>query len=184
MTTEAGGDRLPTRYFLALLPDEPARERLAALCHPADGRCVLAPDLHLTLAFLGDLRAGTAAELMDRIGAAVLRRPVEVVLDRIEAWRGPRALCAVGEVPAVAALSEALWEDLVDLGYHRDTRPFRGHVTLARNLPAAVCRQAARAILPSIRWTSRELWLMASRTGPAAPGEPRYVPQAVLHFTP
>lgn len=184
MTTEAEGVPRPSRYFLALLPDDSARERLAALCQPGDGRCVPAPDLHLTLAFLGELRVGSPAALLDKVAGAVVRGPVEVALDRIEAWRGPRALCAVGEMPAVTVLADALWADLVDLGYHRDTRPFRGHVTLARNLPAAVCRQAARPLMPPVRWTSRELWLMASRPGRMSPGEPRYVRQAVLHFTP
>ena len=166
----------PARYFLALRPDDLARERLAGLCGPGEGRCVHAADLHLTLAFLGDLRV-SAAVLRDALAAACRHGPVDVALDRIEAWRGPRALCAVGESPAVAALSDALWRELEGFGYVRDTRPFRAHVTLARNLPAASCRLPPRPISPPVCWTARDLWLLASRPEAGVPGQARYVLQ-------
>ncbi|MEY4763000.1 MAG: hypothetical protein RLZZ200_2856 [Pseudomonadota bacterium] len=182
--TEPAGSAAPSRYFLALLPDEQARSRLAAQCQPGDGRCVLPADLHLTLAFLGDLRAPDAHGLIAAVEPLCRRGAVPVFLDRIEAWRGPRALCAVGDMPGVAALAESLWGGLLGLGYHRDTRPFRGHVTLARNLPAATCRQPARRLEPPVCWSARALCLMASQPRGAAPGQPRYATHAVLDFTP
>jgi len=168
-----------TRHFLALRPDEAAAARLAALCQPSDGRCVHPADLHLTLAFLGDLRAPSVEALMARLDLVCRPGPLAVVLDRIEAWRGPRALCALGDVPQVADLVDALWRELAAFGHVRDTRPFRPHVTLARKLPAAVCRRPPQALVPPVCWTATELWLLASRPEAGGPGQARYVVQAV-----
>ncbi len=178
--TEHADVARPTRYFLALRPDEPARERLAGLCQPSDVRCILAADLHLTLAFLGDLRGPSAASLMERLAPVCRQGPVDVVLDRLEAWRGPRAFCALGELPEITGLVDALWRELAAVGYVRDTRPFRPHVTLARNLPAATCRLQPRPIVPPVCWTAVDLWLLASRPDGGAAGQARYGVQAVL----
>jgi 2'-5' RNA ligase len=177
---DPAGPAAPSRYFLALLPDVAARVRLANLARDATVRTVLPEDLHLTLAFLGALRAPTAAALMTALGPACrCGGALTVALDHIEAWRGPRALCAVGDLPGAAALAAALWDRLEGLGYVRDARPFRAHVTLARNLPAAACAGPPVRIEPPVCWTSRELVLLASGPAAGAPGRTRYVVQAV-----
>jgi 2'-5' RNA ligase len=164
-----------SRYFLALRPDAGARSALGALPRPPGGRPVQPEDLHLTLAFLGDLRAPSPDELLDGLAAIVPGRgPVAVVLDRVEIWPGPRVACAVGEAPEVAALAAALWRLLSGFGYRVEARSFRAHVALARGLPRASGAPPPVPLPQPVRWVSRELLLMASEAEPGPPGTPRY----------
>jgi 2'-5' RNA ligase len=164
-----------SRYFLALTPDADARSALAALPLPPGGRRVHPDDLHLTLAFLGDLRAPSPGALLDELAAAVPGPgPTTVVLDRIELWPGPRVACAVGEAPEVAALAATLWRLLPGFGYRAEARPFRAHVALARGLPRASGAAPVVPLPQPVRWVSRELLLMASVAEPGLPGTPRY----------
>jgi len=167
------------RYFLALLPDAVARAAMAALIPAGVGRPVHSEDLHLTLAFLGDLRVRTSEVLLDTLAAVTAGRgPVEVVLDRVEIWPGPRAACAVGEAPGAAVLAAALWQCLSGCGYAADIRPFRAHVTLARGLPRTAEAGVNRLSVP-VTWTSHELALLASAP---EPGTPRYRVLGVRSF--
>jgi 2'-5' RNA ligase len=163
-----------SRYFLALTPDADAKSALSALPLPSGGRPVHPDDLHLTLAFLGDLRAPSPDALLDGLAAAVPGHgPTAVVLDRVEIWPGPRVACAVGEAPEVAALAAALWRLLPGFGYRPDARSFQADVALARGLPQA--SGAPPVYLPQpVRWVSRELLLMASEAERRSPGTPRY----------
>jgi 2'-5' RNA ligase len=164
----------PSRHFLALLPDAAARARLAALPLLPGGRPVHADDLHLTLAFLGDLPAFSPDALMAELARCCRTGPVEVRLDGLECWRGPRAWCAVGEGGAAAVLAEALRGRLEEFGHRHEPRAFRTHVTLQRGLQGMACDTPARPLSPAIRWTSRNLHLLASRARPVAAGQPRY----------
>lgn len=166
------------RHFLAVLPDDIARGQLVRITEGAQGRAVLAADLHLTLAFLGELRAPSPEALLDAVAAACSRPPLTLALDRVEAWPGPRALCAVGEAPEAAALSAQLWACLASLGYRPEPRPFKAHVTLARQLTPEACRAAPRPLSPPIGWTATRLHLLASAPAGAAPGQPRYLSRA------
>ena len=163
----------PVRHFLALCPDASARQALVAVPGSRSGRVVHPEDLHLTLAFLGELAVAPAA-LGEALASASARvGPVVVVLDRVETWPGPGAACAAGEVPRAAALSAALWQSLAAFGYRADPRPFRAHVTLARGLPRSVGETVSLLAVP-IRWTSREILLMASAADAGPAGSPRY----------
>jgi 2'-5' RNA ligase len=163
-----------SRYFLALRPDAGARSALSALPLPPGGRPVHPDDLHLTLAFLGDLRAPSPDALLVGLAPAVRGQgPTAVVLGRVEVWPGPRAACAVGEAPGVAALAAALWRLLPGFGYRAEARPFRAHVALARGLPRASGAAPDVTLPKPVRWASRELLLMASEAEPGPPGTPR-----------
>jgi RNA 2',3'-cyclic 3'-phosphodiesterase len=165
---------LHDRYFLALLPDTAARCALAGLAPAGLGRPVHAEDLHLTLAFLGVLRTPTHERLFDALAPVARHRgPVQVVLDRLEVWPGPGAVCAAGDVPQVTGFAGALWPPLADLGYRAEDRPFKPHVTLSRGLPRAAKATINRLVTP-VEWRSGEIVLMA-RAAPAGPaGSPRY----------
>ena len=163
----------PVRHFLALCPDAPARQALAALSGLHRGRTVHPDDLHLTLAFLGELTVSPPALLEALASASARCGPVAVVLDRAETWPGPGAACATGEVPRAAALSTALWQALAAFGYRANPRPFRAHVTLARGLPRSVGETVDPLPAP-IGWTSREFLLMASAADAGPAGSARY----------
>ena len=162
------------RYFLALLPDAAARIALAGPAPAEPVRRVHPDDLHLTLAFLGELRAPSPERLLEALVPACRGcGAIYVVLERTETWPRPRAACAAGEVPRAAALSTVLWQSLAAFGYRADPRPFRAHVTLARGLPRSVGETVSPFPVP-IAWTSREIVLMASAADAGPAGPPRY----------
>ena len=162
------------RYFLALVPDAAARIVLAGLAPVEPARRVHPDDLHLTLGFLGELRAPSPERLLEALAPACRGRgALDVVLERRETWPGPRSDCVAGEVPQVAALAAALWQALAAFGYRADPRPFRAHVTLARGLPQSVGETVGPLPAP-IGWTSREFLLMASAADAGPAGSARY----------
>ena len=174
------------RLFFALWPDEASREALAAAVDgviqaASGGRPVPRTNLHVTLAFLGPVpedafgrllelargiagtgdaaRVDEAARLDGRPSRAIVMR-----LDRIEHWRRAEILCAAAsEMPAGAdALAGALKSALVAAKFRPDLKPFRAHVTLARQ----VRRAPPNLGMPVVTWTFREFALIESRTLP------------------
>lgn len=158
------------RHFLALAPDDRAREALAASVVPAGARVVPAADLHLTLLFLGTLAPEAENVVLRSIDGS--HDAVRLRLDVLEFWKGPRAWVAVpatedSGVARLAAEVEAAVSPLLGEGRLTEARrlPFRTHVTLARAVPGT---PASLRLDEPIEWQARELRLMASG-GPAAP---------------
>lgn len=121
------------RLFIALLPGEEFRRALVSLQaelrrRGLSGSYAAPENLHLTLAFLGELPGPEPVlELMDHLRA----RPVELRLDRIGAfedtwWAGVR------EDPALLALARQLRYRLAEAGLPFDRKSFLPHITLAR----------------------------------------------------
>lgn len=95
-------------------------------------------DLHVTLAFLGELEAERLAFLREVVeGVARDHAPLEVAVGGMGAFPRLDAARVVwlgfGEgTPALAALVADLHGRLRVAGYTLEDRPWRGHVTLAR----------------------------------------------------
>lgn len=96
------------------------------------------PNLHVTLRFLGDIDVGTAPALSDAL-ARVARHhaPLKLTVRELLTFpdgEAPRvlALSIVDGHDALAALHRAVDDACFELGFPRETRPFRGHVTLSR----------------------------------------------------
>lgn len=123
------------RCFIALTPSQQARERLASLPVDPKARRVAAPDLHLTLAFLGGLTDLQGNELGELLPALACAMP-ELSFTGVEIWPGQqraRVQVATFALPdALKELVQRLNAMLVDMGLPVDSRPFRPHVTLAR----------------------------------------------------
>jgi len=163
------------RLFFALWPDEHARRAVAAAFGPAvaaAGRPVPPGSLHLTLEFLGSVAESQLAALK-ALGERLVLPAAEVMLDRIDWWRRPKLLVATCSDPssAVLALQAELRQLLSVQGFRIDSRPFRAHVTLARD---AASPPGAGPAAP-VPWPSRELALVESLPGP---GGSRYTPLA------
>ncbi len=102
------------------------------------------PDnLHLTLRFLGDVKENDLEELFDALredvaGSGAFALEVKGI-GCFPHWRHPRVIwagCGEGSEDAVR-LGETVEETCVSLGYERERRPFRPHLTLGRvKLPA------------------------------------------------
>lgn len=119
-----------TRLFVAAWPPPDVAERLGGLCRTDEPgvRPVSVENLHITLRFLGDL---TDAEIID-------------VVDRLHSFALPRVSAAVGTdvvrlddrqivlpVAGIDELAHAVRGATESIG-PPTTRPFYGHLTLAR----------------------------------------------------
>ena len=162
------------RLFYALWPPAAPRAELGrafgAALAAAGGRKVPAENLHLTLAFLGNVPAAEVGRLT-AIGAGLALPPGEVVLDRLDWWPRARVLVAAArDAPAaLVELQAELTRQLKDGGFGVDCAVFRPHVTLARKVAAPPPTGGAARVA----WPLAALALIASI--PAAGGS-RYTP--------
>jgi 2'-5' RNA ligase len=125
------------RLFFALWPDETLRSRLVGviggLRKTMSGKWVRPENLHLTLAFLGEVSAERLPEVL-RIGAETTGTGFTLVLDRAEFWPRNGIIClgASETPPALKAVAENLTGYLGEAGFALEKRAFRVHLTLAR----------------------------------------------------
>jgi len=153
------------RLFVALWPPPPLAAEMLSLSTKAvgDGRPIPAAKLHVTVQFLGDVPASRLAD----IGAALDRvagPPFELPLNRFGHWHRTRVVW-LGSTPPCQPLLELASEVAAELrgaGFRRERRPFRGHLTVARN-----CRRPGDLQLAhSLRWTVRKCSLVESTLTP------------------
>jgi 2'-5' RNA ligase len=149
------------RCFLAAWPDDATRQRCDELTrqlrtHVDHGRVMRPENLHLTLAFIGELADARGAEVAARC-AALPPPAVDWELDEIGFFARPRVLWAGGQASnalgALAARARALLDELV-IGY--DRKPFVAHVTLLRDVKRY---DGPRVIAPPIAFPIRDLGL-------------------------
>lgn len=169
-----------TRTFLAIDLSDDARATLRRTLRRVGSalpgvRLVTAEDLHLTLAFLG--------EIDDEALAAVVKLTQEVAqqtspftlalgkLGIFGAPHAPRVLWASvgGDLHRLSTLQQHLAESLELIGFPRESRPYAPHLTLARiNRPLVAASLAQLTTLlaeaPShpTRWTVAEVRVMRS----------------------
>lgn len=123
------------RLFLAFWPDEAVRCAVAGLARRLvpDGRRVPPENLHVTLAFLGDV-AGAAKPRVMAIGASLVGSGFALELDRIGCWPRQRiSWIAPSHTPAkLGRLHRKLRQALGKAGFPAPGRRFVPHMTLAR----------------------------------------------------
>ncbi len=160
------------RLFVALWPTAPERasllEALATVALGA-GRPVPAANLHVTLAFLGAVPEARTAALAALAGelAALSSASLPLCFTHLEYWPRPQILAALTDsVPAAAVqLAENLKRTSTAAGFLPDLKPFRAHVTVARQV-----QQCAGAMaLPPVTWRCATLALIESRSSAAGP---------------
>jgi len=126
------------RLFFALWPDGRTREALAKLQAALPlrgGRPMRSENIHLTLAFIGDVD-GDTRDCLIRQARGVRAAPLAFAIERVGhfprpgvVWVGPqRTPDALIEL--VAGLNAAL----APCGYQPERRPFRAHLTLFRKV--------------------------------------------------
>ncbi len=131
------------RLFIAMpLPHEVEVEldRLLGLLRPKgpDVKWVAAKNVHLTIKFLSE----TDEELVPKIKTAIDQtcagyQPFESVIDQVGGFPGlknPRVIWVGGSQPIEAAARMAAEIDrrMHELGFEKETRPFKAHLTLGR----------------------------------------------------
>jgi len=139
VSAPAGQGARTLRLFFALWPGERMRAGLASAVAPTvgqvSGQAVPPGNLHVTLAFLGPV-AGQALRPLFDVGGQGPWPAVDLRFERIEYWAKPKVLVAMSTEAPVAGLAivERLWAGLEPLGYAREARPWRPHLTLARRI--------------------------------------------------
>ena len=152
------------RLFFALWPEATCRIELAAaqcvLQANIPARWIKPENLHMTLAFLGDVEV-KARDGLTTVAKKIQSQNFELLFDRIEHWRKPQVICHTPT--ANSTILEQLVADLTyelrEAGYSLEKRPYRAHLTLARR--AAYLPAEARLENP-ILWKSTDFVLAAS----------------------
>jgi len=129
------------RLFFALQPDDAARaDLLDAVADLADVeglKLTPAENLHVTVKFLGNVPDPEIPDVIE-VGraAAAPTPPFELNTEGVRLMprpRAPRVLAAALDCPPpLTALVDALEQRLADLGFQREGRAFRPHITLGR----------------------------------------------------
>ena len=156
-----------------------ARERLREL---TGGRGGFTQDtnLHLTLAFLGEVaeaRVPSAAEAMP----AAVGRPLTLVIDRAGRFRrdgGDIWWAGAADNPALAAYQRRLTRELRARGFELENRRFSPHVTLARRIVTEL-PPGTRLITEPVTERVDGVSLMRSELGR---GAPKYTELAHIAF--
>ncbi|MEX2523495.1 MAG: RNA 2',3'-cyclic phosphodiesterase [Gammaproteobacteria bacterium] len=156
------------RLFFALWPDDVARkqfEAVGAVLPKERGRRVSPANLHLTLAFLGNVSEDDVDELKAGMDA-VQGEALTLVFDRAGWFRRAQVIwLAPSEVPdPLPRLVRGINGMARSRGLQVDDKPFRPHLTLAR--------KATRFTKPEfdpIRWDIRDFCLVQSITHATGP---------------
>lgn len=150
------------RLFIAVELDEAIRknaaaigERLAAALGPAarHGVSWVAPaNMHLTVRFLGEVREAVAEELRGRLSRPLRTPAFRLSVSGLGAFppSGPPRVFWLGLTEGaqdLALVHDEVEERLEGLGFEKEDRPFRAHLTLARvKAPLGPVRQVLASI--------------------------------------
>lgn len=172
------------RVFIALAPPDRAKEELARELRPAYGthpqlRWNRVEDWHITLAFLGELPAGTVPLLRPPLAAlAAAHRPPQLALsgggtfDERVLWTG-----IDGDVDELHTLADDVRAVVKNCGIAFEGRPLRPHLTLARarrgDQSSALELAAGLTGFTGLPWPAERLHLVGSNAG-RSPGPIRY----------
>lgn len=172
------------RAFLAMELSDEIRERYAGLYRSArdrvrDLRWVRPENLHITLRFLGD----TSEKQVEP-----LRREIEPALQQVAPFRvsigepgcfGPRSVPQVlwysleEGVEPLGSLAAELEAAACRSGFPREGKPWRGHITVARNRRKARCDDwpglLSEAGLSGLTFEARAVTLFSSVLGAQGP---------------
>lgn len=164
MTEQLGRSR---RVFFALWPSDELRhdiehETRHAARH-SGGRIIPARNLHITLAFLGSVPEERVADARE-CGALIKVEPFTLILGTLNWWQKQELLCLepTSGVEALVKHVDRLRIALGSRGFAVEHRPFRPHVTLARD----VRREHAFKPIRQLRWQVERIELVESQTLP------------------
>lgn len=152
------------RLFFALWPEAAARDALAGVIESLKpqlpARWIRPQNLHVTLAFLGDVEAERLTDL-DAAADQVRSPGFELALDTIEYWRKPQILCLSPSAPqpVLETLAADLASQLRAADFKLEARPYRAHLSLARD---AAGLPAETRLPHPIRWQAKAFVLAES----------------------
>ena len=164
------------RAFVAVFPPLDLREALARAARElpvvGDVRWVKPENVHITLKFLGEVGEEDLARVAEALGPVSERHsPFEALVSGFGAFpsvgRARILWAGIGEgADRLGALARDVEGSLEPLGFARETRPYKPHLTLgrARGRPVSL---GAGAPHPGIRFPVRRMDLVESVLGGA-----------------
>jgi RNA 2',3'-cyclic 3'-phosphodiesterase len=166
------------RCFVASWPDTDVRTRLDEIAHDVrqrlgTGRRVPAANLHMTLAFIGELESTRAIEVAADLAASDFAA-FDWQVDHVGHFARARVVWAGGPLTdALVAVAAGVRARLDRLGIAYDPKPFVPHVTLLRDANGG--RAADGPLARPVTWpVSRPVLLSTGFVG----GRPGYRPVA------
>ena len=160
------GEESAIRVFYALvLPPElrlPLCDIARGTARRMHGRPVPPENLHLTLAFIGEIVRARVPTLID-VGARLQGEAMTLVLDRLGGFRraGVAWIGSSRPPPGLGTFAAALARTLLAAGIECDPRPFHPHLTIARRCRVPPDEQA----IGPYAWPIDEFTLLQSQTG-------------------
>ena len=160
-------ERESSRLFFALWPDDSLRQQINLHSKPVlsdgGGRHVKSANLHITLAFLGNVDAGQHA-CVESVANKLQGSPFTLTIDTAGYWHKPRILwIGPGSMPdTLVTLATALRDGAVNCGLQMDKRPYNAHMTLMRK---ATKKHVEKSILP-FTWEVNSFVLVRSTSSP------------------
>ena len=139
------------RLFFAAWPAPEVQQALGkqaqVLARECGGRAIPAHNIHLTLAFLGDVERARRARI-DALAGAISGQHFNLAIDHVEYWRHNRIVWAgVEHCPeALQDLAASLERALAAEEFRIERRPYVPHVTLLRDARRAPADAAMRTI--------------------------------------
>lgn len=155
------------RLFFAIWPDESLCRLLQARSKSwlgkIKGRSVPTENLHITLAFLGNVD-DEQQRCLEQMAGKIALPGFQLDLNRLAYWPGPRVVWAgASETPETfRQLARELQQGARDCGLEIDRRPPVAHLTLKRK----VNQPLAGTEMESLAWAVDGFYLVASRTYP------------------
>ncbi len=158
------------RLFFALWPNDIVRQKCVAVISSISQesiRPIANNNIHVTLVFLGNIDSNQEALLIDGADEIVIPEII-INFNRLSYWKKSGILCLTASKPCselqtvVADLSSLA----TDLNIKLDERPYKLHVTLARNT-----QLLTRADFEPVQWLSNSFCLVQSHTLPSRLGE-------------
>lgn len=153
------------RIFIALWPDDGIRQAMLDVIDRFSeprARWVKPENLHMTLAFLGNVPAERIQGILEHL-SKVEFPAFDFVLDYV--FYGHRSqmlwLTPKQRSEPLLALVESILERVEQVGFNREKRPFAPHITVARNMKTKLACQA----VTGVRWMVSSFCLVESETG-------------------
>lgn len=156
------------RLFFALWPESSSSKQwqhdLALSSQLLGGRRMPMANLHMTLAFLGEV-PGDRVNALIALGDDLPRDAISLRFDRIECWKKPELACLrPTESPvALTRLVGQLNTGLRMAGFPLEGKAFKPHVTLARHVTTS---SPSLPVWPVIEWQVPAIALVRSRLTP------------------
>ncbi len=156
------------RFFLALWPGEGELDAVSKWQHsidwPSAVRLTPRQKVHATLHFIGQLPAERLPELIEAL--TVPAHPVQIDFDQLEQWGGGLTVLTASRMPAeLLDLHARLRDRLLALGLPVEARPYRPHVTLARDAGRSLPSRPHGRTLHGVAWRSNGYVLVESARG-------------------